>query len=130
MHATPRKNTKHSANGFTLLEVLIAIVVLSFAMLAMATLVTSIMSYNKFADHVTKATTLAEDKLEEFRNADFYDIASSAVNETVDTYYTRYWDVYAAEPPGIGDAKTIYVTVEFDWQNSTHKVELSTIIIK
>jgi prepilin-type N-terminal cleavage/methylation domain-containing protein len=123
-----KKKKRYSATGFTLLEVLIAIIVLSFALLAMATLAGSIMGYNKFADHMTKATTLVEDKIEELQNADFYSIASSASDETVETHYTRSWRVYNDEPHT--DMKTVDVTVTFQWQNRSHEVEFATIIIK
>jgi prepilin-type N-terminal cleavage/methylation domain-containing protein len=128
VHAAMKQKKRHRSSGFTLMEVLIAIVVLSFALLAMATLAGSIMGYNKFADHWTKATTLAEDKIEEFKNLDYYSIASSTSDEIVDTHYTRSWLVYQDEPDT--DMLTVYVKVEFKWQNRDHDVELGTIIIK
>lgn len=123
-----KKKRRYSATGFTLLEVLIAIIVLSFALLAMATLAGSIMGYNKFADHMTKASTLCEDKIEELQNADYYSIVGSASDETVETHYTRSWRVYSDEPDT--DMKTVYLKVTFQWQNRSHEVEFGTIIIK
>lgn len=122
------KKKKICAGGFTLVEVLIAIAILSFALLAMASLTGSVMGYNKLADHWTKAATLAEDKIEEFRNADYYSLASSASDETVDTHYTRSWLVYADEPDT--DMSTVVVKVEFKWLNKDYDVEIRTIIIK
>jgi Tfp pilus assembly protein PilV len=125
---------KQSVAGFSLVEVLVAIVVLTAALLAMASLTGSIMNYDKFADHTTKATTLAQDKIEEFKNGSFASITSSGSAETVETHYSRSWTVTDTvtdlAPTAATLMKTVSVIVAFNWQGSSHQVELRTIIVK
>lgn len=59
-------------SGFTLIEIMIAIVILSVALLSMASTSVSVIKGNQVSDRVTEATTLAQDTIEELRNKDFY----------------------------------------------------------
>ena len=115
--------TDNASKGFTLLEVLIAIVVLSVALLGTASLTGSIIGYNQFADQVTKATTLAQGKIEEFKNTDYATIAGSSVTQSI---YTISWDVVPDSPAT--DMKTITVTVSWNWKGAARDVVLRTII--
>ena len=53
------------SGGFTLIEVLITIVILSVGLLGMASLTTGIINGNAFSKNASTATTLAQDKMEE-----------------------------------------------------------------
>lgn len=53
--------------GFTLIEVLVAMVVFSIASLGLASLLTNTMKANMMAHHRSFATTFAQDKIEEIR---------------------------------------------------------------
>jgi len=50
--------------GFTLIEVMVAIAILSFGILAVATMQTSAIRANSRGYHLTEATTLAQDRIE------------------------------------------------------------------
>ncbi len=60
------------SNGFTLIEILIAMVILSVALLSMASTTVSVIKGNQVSDRVTEAVTLAQDTIEELRNKNFY----------------------------------------------------------
>ena len=64
--------------GFTLMEVLIAIVVLSVALLALAGLQIVSIRGNSFGNHMTEALTLAKDKMEERKNAEWDQIVDES----------------------------------------------------
>ena len=53
--------------GFTLLEILVALSILSIGLLGMAGLTTSIIHGNTLSKKVTTATTLGQDRMEHFR---------------------------------------------------------------
>ena len=60
------------SNGFTLIEIMIAIVILSVALLSMASTTVSVIKGNQVSNRVTEAVTLAQDTIEDLRNKNFY----------------------------------------------------------
>jgi len=119
---------RNALGGFTLLEALIAIVILSSGLLGMASLLGSIMGYNLLASNVTAATTLAQDKLEELKNNDYDSTSSSESPEIQSLIYKRSWSV--AEDSPAANMKTISVKVAWTWRGLPQNVELSTIITR
>jgi type IV pilus assembly protein PilV len=59
------KMSSHKNEGFTILEVLIAITILAFGLLAIATMQVSSIKGNSLAIGITEGITLAQDKAEE-----------------------------------------------------------------
>jgi type IV pilus assembly protein PilV len=123
------------SKGFTLLEVLIAIALLAVGLLGMATLAGSIISYNQLAQHVTTASALAQDRIEELKGTAYDSVAEGTVVESsIDAsgntggVYTRNTEV--DEDAAYQKTKTIVVTVSWDWKGNTHDVVLKTIIAK
>ncbi len=109
--------------GFTLIEVLIAIVVLSIALLAMAGLQIISIRGNSFGNHMTEATTLAKDLMEEMKNTEWEDIQGRG-DEPVGAsgiIYNRVCSVAES-----GKIKTVIVRVA--WDNGNHSVSLVTKI--
>lgn len=117
--------------GFTIIEVLIAIVILSIALLGMAGLTMGIMTGNDHSKQLTTATTLAQDKMEEIRRLG-YSAMPSADTATTEDYnsissYPLYKRVTATtvNSPSSG-MKTITVTVY--WNSDARSSELKTIL--
>jgi prepilin-type N-terminal cleavage/methylation domain-containing protein len=63
-------------NGFTLVEVLIAVMVLAVAFLAMYQMQAMAVRGNETGNQVTIATVLAQDKMEEIRNTAYDNVIS------------------------------------------------------
>ena len=63
-------------NGFTLVEVLIAVMVLAIAFLAMYQMQAMAVRGNETANQVTIATMLAQDKMEEIKNTNYDDVTN------------------------------------------------------
>lgn len=122
--------------GLTLIESLIALLILSIALLAVGTLLYSIMGYNQYAGTVTTATALAQDKLEALKSSDYDDISTGTVSEiSIDEngdsggIYTRSTAVDEDNTTLPGKAyKIITVTVAWDWKNQARNVVLKTIL--
>jgi prepilin-type N-terminal cleavage/methylation domain-containing protein len=73
--------------GFTILEVLFTIVIMTIALWALSALQASSIGYNYSSHQMTIATILAQDKMEELRNIDWADaqlVDNNAANFTVD----------------------------------------------
>lgn len=65
--AIHRNHGRRGASGFTLLEVLIALLVLAFGLLGFALLQTMNLRFTQSANHRTQATNLAYDLLDQIR---------------------------------------------------------------
>lgn len=79
------------SNGFSLIEVLVALVILSISLLALAGLMTTTTRNNAGGGHLTEAATFAQDTLERLRVTP---LSKIPVNETVD------------DPPPVGSSST------------------------
>ena len=117
-------NTRNN-KGFTLIEVLIAMVILSIGLLGTAALITGIINGNKVSNRITTATVLAQDKMEEIKR-----IGYSSENEPRAVLSSPY-NNYEREVTGLdvespaANMKTVTVTVYWE---SSKSVSLQTIL--
>ena len=124
------KILKNSTKGFTFLEVLVAIIILTIGMLGAATFMVSIIKSNNYSNQISIATTLAQDKIEELKNISYASITSgteSNIDENGDAggIYTRTTTVDNTSHPSWSE---VTVTVSWNWNNATRNVTLKTII--
>jgi len=115
---------KGQSKGFTLLEVLIAIVVLSVALLALAGLQIISIRGNSFGNHMTEAITLAKDLMEEMKNTDWENIQGNS-NDPVGASGITYHRVCTVTEQD--NIKTVAVKVS--WDNGNHQATLVTKIV-
>jgi type IV pilus modification protein PilV len=113
------------SKGFTLIEVLIALVILSVAFLGLAGLMVQTTKNNSFGGRMTEAATFAQDKLEELRAVSWVTITSGSDRKTgsaIGTDYARNWDVATN-----GNLKTITITINWN-DKANHSISLLSVI--
>jgi len=114
-------------SGFTLIEVLVAMVILSVGLLGTAALITGIINSNKLSNRITTATVLAQDKMEEIKR-----IGYSSENEPRAVLSSPY-NNYEREVTGLdvespaANMRTVTVTVYWE---SSKSVSLQTILAR
>jgi type IV pilus modification protein PilV len=137
-----------SVAGFTLIEVLVAIVILTVGLLAVGTMQISAIRGNFMGGNTSIALSLASEKMEDLLNKDYNDANLSDSNtgnnsssnlssttsvdhvETVSEegavgaggFYRRIWNVWNQPPPA---TKSVMVIVT--WENNRHRVSIASI---
>jgi type IV pilus assembly protein PilV len=106
------------SKGFSLVEVLVALVILSISLLALAGLMVQSTKNSSWGSHMTEAATLAQDRLEALRAVrPQTDIPEGMNNDQVTAasgiLYTRTWTVTTN---AAGTLRTI--TISITWSDS------------
>jgi type IV pilus assembly protein PilV len=108
--------------GFTMLEVMISLIILSVALLALAGLQVISIRGNSFGGTMTEAITLARDRVEDMKRDDWANVASGTDTQVArGISYARNWTVQT-----VGNTKEVTVTVSRD--NGNHQVSLATTL--
>jgi len=119
------------SRGFTLIEIMIATLLLVVALLGIVSTSVIVTQTNTFSKTMTTATTLARAKMEVLKNTDYDGLTGGT--EMVESVFTRTWTVTNNTPAT--DMKTIEVNVTWTWQagaNPTYPsfVNLRSIVAK
>src|SRR3972149_8212781 len=125
------KRQKNAANGFTLIEVLVAMSIFAIAVLGLAIGATTVMQANQTGLYTTIATNLAQDKLEELKAKTAANINTTGSPENnitvsgVPAKFNRSWAVTSGSPAA--GVKRIDITVTWTDHNS-HTVTVSSAV--
>ncbi len=111
--------------GFTLIEVLLSMLVLSIGLLTVASMQVTAIKGNSQASQITMATALIEDKLDEYKSMAYADI----IDET-GTINNFTWATTIAANIPTNDLKTITVSVTWAGGNRNHSLSFGTIVAK
>ena len=113
--------------GFTLLEVLVALTILSGGLLGVTGLTMGIIKGNLYSKNITSATIVANQRLEEIKRIGYTNANSLAGTTSVSmggTTYTRLTTISDATPAA--NMKTATVTVS--WNPGAYSTSLNTIL--
>jgi prepilin-type N-terminal cleavage/methylation domain-containing protein len=83
------RNLTNTEAGFTLIEVMVSIVILSIGVLGLAPLMAVSVTGNSFSNEATRANVIAQDKIEELKNVVTFGALPRVDTATVDNRY-RY----------------------------------------
>jgi type IV pilus assembly protein PilV len=115
--------------GFTLLEVMIALVILAIGLLGLAGLQIIAIKGNSFGQQMTVASTLAQNQLEELReNAGSLSDGNDTVTDQNGITYTRNWVVATNQPQANMD--TVNITVSWTGPTGSGSEAMRSISIR
>jgi len=120
------------SKGFTLIEILVALVILSISLLALAGLMVSTTRNNATGGHLTEAATFAQDTLERLRVAPLSSIPTGVMiqNSSVGStgiLYTGSWTAVATSG-GILDIINITVNWVDPARRQPHFIKMKTVV--
>ena len=123
--------TIEASGGFTLLEVLIAISVLTVGLLGVASMQVSAIRANDFASAQTEAATVGMDRIEKllrlpYDHADLLATGNPHTVPTPPTGYTIGWNVTDNSP--LNNTKTVIVTVNWVDRGKARNVSMRRIV--
>ena len=112
--------------GFTLVEMIVAMFIFGILATGMTTLMGVLIQNNEFSQDMTEATTLAENKMEVFKNLDYASLSPYWDWDIPEEGFWRIWEVREDSPEP--DLKQITVMVIwFDRKWNFHHVNLMTL---
>jgi type IV pilus assembly protein PilV len=125
----PEIEKRGDNKGFSLLEVLVAMLILSIGLLTTAALTVGIIQGNGLSKKHTTATTLAREQMEDIRRRGYSGMPAITSTEDYNTIinypsHKRVTETSAGEPGP--NMNTVTVTVFWNYDN--HSVALQTIL--
>lgn len=118
---------KNDENGFSMIEMLVAITVLAIGLLAMAGLQGTAINQNGAAMNHTEATALIEDKIEEYRDTPYTSISEGTLMESDLGADNKFIRTSTVQKDAALETKTIIVQVT--WSDPRpHTLSFETVV--
>jgi type IV pilus assembly protein PilV len=113
--------------GFTLVESMLTLAIMSVGLLALAGLQITALRGNDLSRRMTTAVSIAEQRLEQLKNTPYTNIQAEATSEVTasNLHFTRQVTVTNGPLP---NTKSVSVLVSWQDQSQTHTLQLATII--
>jgi type IV pilus assembly protein PilV len=116
-------------DGFTLIEVMIGMVILTIVSLGLMSLTVSTIRGSTFSRQMTTATTLAQDRIEQIKRLSYVNANTVAPTEnygTITNFPGFRRETLVENDTPAPNVKT--VTVSVSWGSGTHTVTSKTIL--
>lgn len=119
--------------GFSLLEVMVAVVILAFGLLAIMHLFPIGLRASKISQDTTVATFLAQQKIEELRNTKYADIDDTPLTATFASPFSNFtWTKSVSESEweeiDAGELSKVMIEVSYSPYGQGRRVKLVTFI--
>lgn len=126
---------KARLRGISLIDTLVALAILAFAIISIAMLSSTTVENNRLSRRITGGLHLAQAKVEEFRNLDYASIVSgndgpltsAGATSGAGALYTRTW-IVNADTPTIG-IKRIAVNISWPDKSGAGSITVETLAI-
>jgi type IV pilus assembly protein PilV len=113
--------------GFTLVESMLTLAIMSVGLLALAGLQITALRGNALSRSMTTAVSIAEESLEQLKNIPYTDIEAEATTQVTASHLRFTREVTVTNGP-LPDTKSVSVLVSWQDQAKTHTLPIATII--
>ena len=125
----------HKKNGFTLIEILIALLILGIGLVSVLAYLPVALDASKKAADLTTAALIAKKYVEEIKSASFDDISAADAYDTsgvymADTDFTDFSYMITVSNPGVSNTKDVAVTVRWSFKGKNISEMFKTMIVK
>jgi prepilin-type N-terminal cleavage/methylation domain-containing protein len=127
MRVYQKKDRSDGESGFTLLEVIIAISILTFGLLAVASMQLTAIRGNYNASNITEATTVAQDRLELFLSQPYNTLDEGTLPQVIQDGYTIDGTVTRLDATNANNGQIITVTVAWQDKGASKQTVLTCI---
>jgi type IV pilus assembly protein PilV len=114
--------------GFTLIEIMIALVVMSIGLTALAAVQISAIRGNAFSKRMTTAVSIADEKIEQLKSSPYANILSESSIQITQSNMNFTRQVTVKDNDLLPNTKTIIVTVNWSEGSKSHSVPVTTIV--
>jgi type IV pilus assembly protein PilV len=115
-------------DGFTLIEVMIALVVMSIGLTALAAVQISAIQGNAFSKRMTTAVSIVDEKMEQIKSNLYTEIVSESSSQITQSNLNFTRQVTVTNNSPLTNTKTINVTVSWSEGSKSHSVPITTIV--
>jgi type IV pilus assembly protein PilV len=122
------KSQVSTEDGFTLIELMITLVILSMGLVALAGLQVSAIKGNTFSKRMTAAVSIANQKLEQIKDTAYANILSESSTQITQSNMTFTRQVTVTNNSPMANTKTVNVTVTWSDGSDSHSVPITTVI--
>jgi prepilin-type N-terminal cleavage/methylation domain-containing protein len=112
--------------GLTLVEIMVAMIILAIALAWLAPMLVIAMRSNRFGGDLTAASTVAQDKIEELRNVSYSSLLANPAGQDTVGKMTRDWNVREET----GQEGLARITITISWQDdkgNDHQSQFETM---
>jgi type IV pilus assembly protein PilV len=113
--------------GFTLVESMVTLAIMSVGLLALAGLQITALRGNALSQRMTTAVSIAEQCLEQLKNTPYTDIEAEATIQVTASHLQFTRQVIVTNGP-LSNTKSVSVLVSWQDQAKTHTLPIATII--
>jgi type IV pilus assembly protein PilV len=114
--------------GFTLIEIMIALVVMSIGLTALAAVQISAIRGNAFSKRMTSAVSIVDEKLEQIKSMPYVDIVSESSIQVTQSNMNFTMQVTVTDNSPLPNSKKVEVVVTWSEGSKSHSVPFTTIV--